>query len=134
MRIAHATTIANVTHMTDIPLKNNTFLTVLTMFPSHYRQVLSGNIRVHKTVAGVMSEKGRRNFIRLAERRVSRTIDEIRLIGNLSDRSNYEYDQDEVAKIFAALRSELNACRKRFEAARPKSRSTTFRLKDRRGS
>lgn len=75
-----------------------------------------------------MSEKTRRNFVRLAEARVSKTIDDIRLIGNLSDRSNYEFDDQDVAKIFGALRGELATCRKRFTSAGKPGKSQAFRL------
>lgn len=75
-----------------------------------------------------MSEKTRRNFVRLAEARVSKAIDDIRLIGNLSDRSNYEFDDQDVAKIFGALRGEIATCRKRFTAADKPGKSRAFRL------
>ncbi|NNH61657.1 hypothetical protein HLI01_33665 [Rhizobium laguerreae] len=78
-----------------------------------------------------MSETTRERFIRLAEKRVSRAINDIRLIGNLSDRSNYEYDESQVNEIFAVLRREMNACTKRFEAARKPSQAKTFHLKSR---
>lgn len=78
-----------------------------------------------------MSEKTRQNFIRLAEKRVSRTINDIRLIGNLSDRSNYDYSDDQVQKIFAALRRETTACRKRFGSTSGTERAGTFRFSDR---
>jgi hypothetical protein len=78
-----------------------------------------------------MSEKTRRNFIRLAEKRVSRAINDIRLIGNLSDRSNYDYSDDQVQKIFTALRREMTASRNRFGRSQRTPRASTFRLSDR---
>jgi len=75
-----------------------------------------------------MSETSREKFIRLAEKRVTRAIDDIRLIGNLADRSNYDYDDAQVAAIFSALRSEMSACNKRFQATRKPRRATPFRL------
>jgi len=54
-----------------------------------------------------MSEK-RGNFVRLAESRVNRAIKDIRLIGNLSNKSNYSYEEADVNKIIRALTSELN--------------------------
>ena len=38
----------------------------------------------------------------------------IRLIGNLANRSNYSYSQEQVTKIFRALRKELTAAENRF--------------------
>jgi transcription elongation GreA/GreB family factor len=77
-----------------------------------------------------MSEKTRQNFIRLAEKRVSRAIDDIRLIGNLSDRSNYDYSDDQVREIFAALRGEMAACHKRFANSAKVRRASGFRLSE----
>lgn len=53
-------------------------------------------------------------FVELAEKRVNRTIDDFRLIGNLSNRRNYEYTEEDARKIVAALDEELKALKKRF--------------------
>ncbi|RWC91890.1 MAG: hypothetical protein EOS32_27135 [Mesorhizobium sp.] len=70
-----------------------------------------------------MSETSRENFVRLAEKRVARAINDIRLIGNLSDRSNYEFSDTQVAEILATLRNEVRACSKRFKASRKPRRA-----------
>jgi hypothetical protein len=59
----------------------------------------------------------RQKFVDLAEKRVSRVIKDIRLVGNLSNRSNYVFRDDEVKRIFAAIDTEIRAARKRFESA-----------------
>jgi hypothetical protein len=64
-----------------------------------------------------MRENDRKKFVDLASKRVSRAMKAIQLIGNLSNRSNYDYTEDDVTKIFKALQEELNSCRKRFEMA-----------------
>lgn len=61
-----------------------------------------------------MSEK-REKFVKLAEQRVSRALREIRLIGNLSNRSAYSSTEEDVKKIFRALQKELDVARARFE-------------------
>lgn len=80
-----------------------------------------------------MPEKQRRSnrdrFVRLAEKRVNRTVKDIRLIGNLSNRNNYSYSEKDVDRIFRTLDQELKASRARFQA-RPRARSAIFRLKD----
>ena len=58
----------------------------------------------------------RQKFVELAQKRVNRTIKDIRLIGNLSNRSNYDYTDDDVKKIHSALKSALDEMKKRFEA------------------
>lgn len=67
-----------------------------------------------------MRESDRAKFVQLAEKRVSKALNDIRLIGNLSNRSNYDFTDDDVTKIFRALQDELAACRKKFELARRK--------------
>lgn len=73
-------------------------------------------------------EGDRRKFVELASKRVNRALKDIQLIGNLSNRSNYDYTDQDVAKIFKALTDELAACRKRFEQATRKSADTSFVL------
>ncbi len=62
-----------------------------------------------------MSAK-RENFVRLAEARVSRALDSIRVIGNLSNRSNYEYDEQDVKKIIKTLQDEVAKVKMQLEA------------------
>lgn len=57
----------------------------------------------------------RKKFEDIAVRRVNRVIKEIRLIGNLSNRSSYEYTEEDVKKIVKALQREVDAVKARFE-------------------
>lgn len=66
-----------------------------------------------------MPESDRNKFVRLANSRVNKTINAIRLIGNLSNKSNYSYTDADVEKIFRALQDELKACRQRFTSGLP---------------
>ena len=61
-------------------------------------------------------------FRRVAERRVNVLLDKIRLLGQLSDRRNYEYTDAQVSKIFRAIDEELKAARTKFQGgdAKPK--------------
>jgi hypothetical protein len=70
----------------------------------------------------------RENFIRLAENRVNRAIESLRVIGNLSNRSNYEYDEDDVKKIINTLQEELNSLKNQFKV-RNVNTAKNFRLK-----
>jgi hypothetical protein len=56
----------------------------------------------------------REKFIELAEARVTRAMRDIRLIGNLSNRSAYAYTEDDIRKIFKALQRECEAARAKF--------------------
>jgi hypothetical protein len=60
-----------------------------------------------------MSQK-RQNFVRLAEARVNRALREIRLIGNLSNRSAYAYSDTDVRQIFKTLQRELDSAKARY--------------------
>ena len=53
-------------------------------------------------------------FVELAEKRVNRALDNLRLIGNLSNRHNYDYTEDDARKILSALELELRLLKKRF--------------------
>jgi len=63
-----------------------------------------------------MAEKSdkERKFKELAEKRVNRALDSIRLIGNLSNRQNYSYDDGQVRKIVKALRDAIGEVETRF--------------------
>lgn len=63
----------------------------------------------------VVKESSEEKFVRLAEKRVNNAIKCMKLIGNLSNRTNYTYSDDDTDRIFDALNSELKACRGRFK-------------------
>ncbi|WP_296740399.1 hypothetical protein [Mesorhizobium sp.] len=56
----------------------------------------------------------RQKFVKLAEARVTRAMNDIRLIGNLSNRGAYEYTDEDVRKIFRVLQKELEGAKSRF--------------------
>ena len=58
-----------------------------------------------------MSEKKREAFLRLATRRTTSVIDRIRVLSNCSNPYAYEYTEEDVKKIFAAIDKELKAAR-----------------------
>lgn len=59
-------------------------------------------------------ETDRSKFIRLATKRVNNALKSIQLIGNLSNRGNYDFNDLDVEKIFTALANETKICRERF--------------------
>ena len=73
--------------------------------------------------------KSRDNFTRLAEQRTIRTLKDIRLIGNLSNRSNYAWARNDVSKIFSVIEAEVKIAKQRFEDARSFDREIEFSLK-----
>lgn len=59
--------------------------------------------------------KNRDKFVLLAEKRVAQAAKNLRLVGNLANKSNYSYDENDAKKIINFLTKELNALKKRFE-------------------
>ena len=68
-----------------------------------------------------MSETKRDAFRRLAERRTDAVIERIRILGNCANPYAYEYDDEDVRKMFAALERELKTARNKFDR-RPRRR------------
>lgn len=56
----------------------------------------------------------REKFVELAEARVNRTLKDLQLIGNLSNRSAYEFSDSDIRKIFSALQKGLDTAKSRF--------------------
>ena len=76
----------------------------------------------------ILRTRDRTKFVELANKRVSRALKAIQLIGNLSNRSSYDYTEEDVTKIFKALEDEMTDCRKRFDRAAKKQGGTLFVL------
>lgn len=53
-------------------------------------------------------------FERLAQKRVTEALRRLRLVGNLSNRANYEYSDDHVKQLTEALEVELKQLKNRF--------------------
>jgi len=56
----------------------------------------------------------RAKFVELANKRVTKAIKDIRLVGNLSNRRAYKYEDADAKKIIRALQSELDVLKARF--------------------
>ena len=72
------------------------------------------------------NETKREKFVRLAESRVDNALRNINLIGNLSNKSNYEYTQADVDKILKALKNAISSLEKSFSTS--KSANSKFKL------
>ncbi|MDQ8201219.1 hypothetical protein QEH56_23845 [Pelagicoccus enzymogenes] len=67
------------------------------------------------------TDERRQKFKDLAEKRTTNAIKQIRLIGNLSNKGNYSYDDKDVNKIFTALSREIKAMKEKFQSNGEKS-------------
>jgi hypothetical protein len=70
----------------------------------------------------------RERFVALAEARTEKALNALRLLGNLSNKSNYEYTDADVAQILAALEAEMRSVKAKFADA-AKGRETSFKLR-----
>lgn len=73
-------------------------------------------------------QEKRERFARLAEARVQKAAEALRLIGNLSNRANYSYDEAEAKQIIDFLNSEIKKLQEQFRISGGKQEQL-FRLK-----
>lgn len=59
-------------------------------------------------------ETKREKFVRLAENRTSKALSAINNIGRLSNKANYEYSEEDIKKIFKALKQSLSEAENSF--------------------
>jgi len=65
-------------------------------------------------------EKETRNerFKRIATKRTNEILEKIRILGNCSNKSSYEYSDEEVNKIFSEIEKQLKFIKTKFLAER----------------
>lgn len=61
-----------------------------------------------------MEDKKSSNFIRLAENRTNKILDMLNLLGNLSNKSNYTYTDEQVKLIFETIEKEVASTKEKF--------------------
>lgn len=69
-------------------------------------------------------------FIRIAEARTNKIISMIALLGNCSNRSVYEYNKEDVRKIFLAIEEELRIAKSKFDTVVSKDKRFILRDKE----
>lgn len=74
-----------------------------------------------------MKRDRRQKFKELAEARVTRALKDIKLIGNLSNRSAYDFTDEDIRQIFRALQKEIDTAKSRF-GTDDRSKDKGFRL------
>ena len=68
-----------------------------------------------------MNEDRAQRFKRIAIYRTNEVLNKIRLIGNLSNKANYDYTEDEVNKIFSAVETQLKIAKAKFSSPKKDS-------------
>ena len=61
-----------------------------------------------------MNESRSDKFKRLATQRTNAVLDKLRLLGNLSNKSNYDYSPEVIEKIFKTLQEQFNHAKTKF--------------------
>ncbi len=67
-------------------------------------------------------------FLRLAESRMNELIDKFRLVGNLADKRNYSYSDEQAKQIVKALEEEIRTLKAKFSSIEQKEKSFSFKL------
>lgn len=74
-----------------------------------------------------MPETKRERFIRIAEARTNKILDTIRLLGNCSNKTNYEYNEEDVRLIFSTIDKEIKYVKNMFLGIENKDERFTLR-------
>lgn len=78
--------------------------------------------KTYAIISATMNETRRQRFKRLATRRVNKALNQLRVLGNLANRSYYEYNEDEINKMFKVLDSQLKSLKGKFHTGPKKFR------------
>jgi hypothetical protein len=70
-------------------------------------------------------ETKRQKFIRLATKRTNLVIKKLEVLGKLSNRGNYSYNEKDVEQIFSAIHEKVGEVAEMFSGKRP---TKMFRL------
>jgi hypothetical protein len=68
---------------------------------------------------GIMEKESRHErFKRIAAKRTNEILEKIRILGNCSNKSSYEYTEEEVNKIFSEIDKQLKIAKAKFLAGK----------------
>jgi len=65
-------------------------------------------------------------FLRLATKRVSSVLKSLRILGNCSNRNNYEYTSEQIEKMFETIQVGLNTTEAKFTPSKKEQESFEF--------
>jgi len=67
-------------------------------------------------------------FIKVASKRVQYIIDKMDLLGNCSNRNNYDFDEKDVRKMFLAIKESMKRAEMKFEDELQKKQKRKFKF------
>lgn len=80
-----------------------------------------------------MAESKRDRFIRIVENRTNKILDMLRLLANCSNRSNYEYTDEDIKQIFTAIEKGVKTTKNAFLGIESKEERFVLKSKNKRG-
>ena len=75
-------------------------------------------------------ENKRDRFVRIVEARTNKILDMLRLLANCANKSNYEYDEEDIKQIFFAIDKEIKATKNAFLGLESKEERFSLKNKD----
>lgn len=66
----------------------------------------------------MQQESRHERFKRIASKRTNDVLEKIRILGNCSNKSSYEYTKEEVNKIFSEVEKHLKSTKARFSSSK----------------
>lgn len=75
-----------------------------------------------------MNKNKSNNFKRLANSRVNKALSMLKLIGNLSNKSHYNYSDNDIKSIISALEKEIRSMKDRFKNSSSDKKNIGFQL------
>jgi len=84
------------------------------------------NVLRRSEMSNDLYNKKKERFERIAEQRTNKIIKTLDLLGNCSNKNNYEYTDEQVRRIFNAIERELKITKNKF--TEHKDRKKKFKL------
>ena len=78
----------------------------------------------HRTFKKILTDSNKsqetrhERFKRIAAKRTNEILEKIRILGNCSNKSSYEYTEEEVNKIFSEIEKQLKLTKAKFLAGK----------------
>ena len=70
----------------------------------------------------------RKRFENVASRRVQKILEQLDTLANCSNKANYEYTDDDVKKIFSAIKEKIKSTEIIFDIQTSRSEKNKFKL------
>ena len=79
-----------------------------------------------KPIIKKVKESKSERFLRLGKTRVQRLLKSIRILGNCSNRGNYEYSQEQVGSMFSHIQVAIDEAYNKFTPSKTEQESFEF--------